>query len=199
MLCDVLGNFHENIRDGWVGQIAGSLIFIGMIKLKHILKEIQKISETELERKYNLNTGYVFRSVDKNTAKEYCKGNYIPTSNLGQMVFDNEILAMAIGEDIYDELSQEEIDEMITEICPWYDGSLDSVRGGINTTSNLERALDYDDGEYILILKLKPNAQVADFGEDYVYVKSEKEIEIHSVYVSKDGVVYTPTEFLDVI
>jgi len=170
-----------------------------MIKLKHILKEIQKISETELESKYNLNTGYVFRSVDKNTAKEYCKGNYIPTSDLGQMVFDNEVLAMAIGEDEYDELSQDEIDEIITEMCPWYDGSLNSVRGGINTTSELERALDYYDAEYILILKLKPNAQVADFGEDYVYVKSGKEIEIHSVYVPRDGAIYTPKEFLEVI
>lgn len=50
MLCDVLGNFHENIRDGWVGQIACGIIFIGMIKLKHILLEFVDQTISQLQK-----------------------------------------------------------------------------------------------------------------------------------------------------
>lgn len=39
MLCDVLGNIYETISNGWVVEIAGGIIFIGMIKLKNILQE----------------------------------------------------------------------------------------------------------------------------------------------------------------
>ena len=144
---------------------------------------------------YSLDAGYVFRGVPKPVAVSYAEGKYVPTSLNEQMPFDPVVVEMMLGED-YSEMSQEDVDYQIQSVCPWYDGSAKSVKGGVNTTSDLDRAIDYaGDNGYVLVLELVSD-NFCDFDNSYIYVKSVNDIKLKAIYEVETGKEYTPSEFL---
>lgn len=160
-----------------------------MTKLVHILYE----SDASLYD-YNSSKGYVFRGVNEETAVSYAQGKYLPTSLNEQMPLDPVAVEMLVGED-YSEMSQEDIDAEIQNVCQWYDGSAESVKGGLNTTSDSDVAIDYSNGEYVLVLKLISD-NYCNFGDNYVYVQSTKDVKLERIYDVSNEKLYSPEDFL---
>ena len=145
---------------------------------------------------YTFDGRFVFCDAPKHVAISYAEGNYIPTPLNEQIPFDPVVVEMMIGID-YSEMSQEDIYYRIKHVCPWYEGNhRESLKDGVNTTSDLDRAIDCagDDG-YVLVLWLRSN-NFCDFGNSFIYVKSVKDIHLISIYEVSTGKEYTPSEFL---
>mgnify|MGYP003349314746 CR=1 FL=1 len=70
--------------------------------------------------------------------------------------------------------AQEEIEQWVGETVPWYDGSLASVKGGVNFTTDLDNASGY--GKYVLALKTR--GPVANFSDVHKFAKNYKDVDV---------------------
>ena len=138
-----------------------------------------------------------FRGVSVAEAQVILKlGHLLPTSPHGLMPFDNAVLETVLGED-FSEMSQGDIDYFITSVCPWYDGSLTSIVGGVNLTSDEYTAKDYANTEGV-IFSVRCDGPVADFGEDYLFAKDATQcIPITGIYKGKSYVLPALSAILD--
>lgn len=100
----------------------------------------------------------------------------LPSTDL--MPFDNVVVELGIvddlGEETYEMMDQEAIDGWIQDQVPWYDGSLNSVKGGVNYTTDLDNAENY--GDYVI--KLNVRGPAAKFTDDYSFAKSFKNVDV---------------------
>jgi len=121
-----------------------------------------------------------FRGVSKGEAMLALKGGLLsPSSDL--IPFDNEVLEYAIGDE-YSQMSQDAIDEWIRSVIPWYDGSLKSVKGGVNLTMDFDNAQGY--GDYVLAINAD-DAEVADVSDSHAFARSPNGLKISGVYDAK--------------
>jgi len=119
-------------------------------------------------KKNHENTYDGYRGVSEHELKQALKTSHpLPSSDL--MPFDGEVIEYGMGGKNY---TEEEVEEWVKNIVPWYDGSLKSVKNGVNFTTDESNAEGY--GEYVLALKVNcPVAYFSDvhcFAEDYRYV-----------------------------
>jgi hypothetical protein len=111
-----------------------------------------------------------YRGVGQQEFNEIIKTKHpLPSTDL--MPFDNEIIEYGMGEG---EFTQEEIEQWVRDTVPWYDGSLVSVKGGVNFTKDLSNAEGY--GNYVLALKTK--GPVADFSDIHSFAKNYKDVDV---------------------
>ena len=67
-------------------------------------------------------------------------GHLLPSSDL--MPFDWEVIEYGLGDVIHD-MDEDEIEAVVQDIVPWYDGSRQSVQNGVNLTSDWDNARGY--------------------------------------------------------
>jgi hypothetical protein len=116
-------------------------------------------------------TGY--RGVGVAELKEILKtGHALPSTDL--MPFDNEIIEYSIGEESFEAMSDRDIEEWVRDTVPWYNGSLQSVKGGVNFTTDEFNAEGY--GDYLLGLKI--NGPYVDFSDIHSFAKNYKDVEV---------------------
>ena len=122
---------------------------------------------TNLEDAFNSYGLYRGMSVPE-AKKVFQLGHLPPSSDL--MPLDWEVVEYSIGDSISD-MSEEDIEQFVMDVCPWYDGSLQSIRGGVNLTSDWENARGYasDDG---VVLGVICNGDVAQFSDAHYFAKS---------------------------
>lgn len=98
----------------------------------------------------------------------------LPSSDL--MPFDNEIIEYGMGEEDEngESYTDDQIEQWVRDIVPWYDGSIESVKGGVNFTSDLDNAEGY--GNYILALRT--NGPVADFSDIHHFAKNHNDVDV---------------------
>lgn len=177
-----------------------------MIKLKDILTELHNVSLDDIYNEHKRDNRIVYRSVDEKTAIAYCNGQFLPSSDREQIPFDPAVIEYAavedVGEEEFYEWGQDEIDNYLSDMIPWYDGSLESVSGGINATIDMDTAADYAGQRgFIMILRLKAQydngRDAALLGYTYVYLKSKDSIDsVVGIYDPNKEELYTPNEFL---
>ena len=116
-------------------------------------------------------TGY--RGVGRQELEQILKTKHaLPSSDL--MPFDNEIIEYSIGEESFQDMSPEEVEQWVRDTVPWYNGSLQSVQGGVNYTTDLDNAEGY--GEYILALQVRGDH--VDFSDVHGFAKNYKDVSV---------------------
>lgn len=118
-----------------------------------------------------------YRGVSKSQLAEWLNGNNIPSTDV--MPLDPEIVEYGMGDD-YKNADDEQIDRWVKTVCPWYDGSLRSVKGGLNVTSDFDNAKGY--GDYVLGIDPAKNSEIADFSEYHHFFKNAKTAKLSFVY-----------------
>lgn len=143
------------------------------MKAKEFITEIEdyyswlerKQAQNQMKSKYD---GY--RGVGEEEFNAIMKTKHLlPSTDL--MPFDNEIIEYGMGEG---DFTDQEREEWVSDVVPWYDGSLASVKNGVNFTTDLDNASGY--GNYLLALKA--NGPVADFSDIHKFAKNYKDLEV---------------------
>lgn len=125
----------------------------------------------EFTESYEQDVGY--RGVSKAELDEILKTKHpLPSTDL--MPFDNVIIELGIGEDDYSEMSQDDIEQWVQDTVPWYNGSLASVQGGVNYTTDESIAESYGDDAYIIQLSVR--GPTAMFTDEYSFAKNYKDV-----------------------
>jgi hypothetical protein len=142
------------------------------------------------------NGDFVFRGVGLDHAISFAKGNPISTSKMEQMPLDWEVVEYALGDDA-SEMSEEDIDQAVQGICWWYDGTIQSIDGGLNTTTDFENAKGYagDDG-FVLELDVS-NIEFCEFSDYHTYVRNASDVNVAGIFDCKKDRWYEPVEFLE--
>lgn len=127
--------------------------------------------------KQSLKTGY--RGVSKKELELILKTKHpLPSTDL--MPFDNVVIELGITDDLgreeYDNMSQEDIDQWVKDIVPWYDGSLSSVKNGVNYTTDESFAESYGQNGYII--KLNVRGPIGQFTDDYAFAKNYMDVDV---------------------
>ena len=111
-----------------------------------------------------------YRGVGEEEFNEIMKTKHpLPSTDL--MPFDNEVIEYGMGPGDH---TEQEVEQWVSETVPWYDGSLASVKGGVNFTSDLDNASGY--GKYTLALKTQ--GPVADFSDVHKFAKNYKDVDV---------------------
>lgn len=118
-----------------------------------------------------------YRGVSKSELDEWLKGNNLPSADA--MPLDPEVVEYGMGDD-YKSSDDEQIDKWVKAVCPWYDGSPKSVKGGLNVTSDFDNAKGY--GNYVLGITPTKGAEIADFSEYHHFFRSAKTAKLSFVY-----------------
>jgi hypothetical protein len=140
------------------------------MKFDELLEQIEDDSDPEFLYKY-------FRGISLNELNEIiATKRVLPSSDL--IPFDNEVLEYAIGED-YGDMSQEDIDDWIMGVVWWYDGSLKSVKGGVNLTTDFDNAKGY--GDYVIAVVIE-NGEVADVSDSHSFAKNANDVKVSAIY-----------------
>ena len=133
-----------------------------------------------------------YRGVSLNEAIYSVCGRVPPSSDLEQMPLDWEIVEYTLGEEAHS-MSEEEIDDFVKSIVPWYDGTVKSVKGGLNLTTDLENAKGYA-GEKGAVLAVNVEGDAVAFSDDYLYARKSDDAKVISIYY--EGKQFTPEDFL---
>lgn len=141
------------------------------------LSYLDWLKQKKQQKKQALKVGY--RGVSKAELDQILKTKHpLPSTDL--MPFDNVIIELGItddlGEEEYSNMSQEDIESWVQGVVPWYNGSLASVKGGVNYTTDELFAESYGNNDYIIKLNVKgPSAK---FTDDYAFAKSYKNVDV---------------------
>lgn len=114
-----------------------------------------------------------FRGVSEEDFKKIQKNKWTVLPSVDLMPFDNEVIEYSMGED-YSEASEDEIENYIKAVCDWYDGSLNSVKSGVNITTDCQNAEGY--GE--IVLAIISDGEYADFSESHRFLKDYKDAKV---------------------
>jgi len=98
-------------------------------------------------------------------------GRIIPSQDL--MPLDYEVVEYGIGDDIH-EMSEEDIEGWVQSVCPWYDGSLSSIKGGVNVTTDRANAEGYGD----VVVAIGGTSDYCDFSDSHRFVKETSKCRI---------------------
>lgn len=102
----------------------------------------------------------------------------LPSQDL--MPLDWEVVEYSIGDEI-SEMSEQDIDDWVADVCWWYDGSRKSIKGGLNLTSDFDNARGYA-GENGVVFGIQCTGDFAEFSDAHLFAKSAKECKIVSAY-----------------
>lgn len=94
-------------------------------------------------------------------------GRLLPSTDL--MPLDWEVVEYGLGESA-SEMSEEEIDQWVMDVCPWYDGSVQSIQGGVNLTSDWENARGYAGRGVVMAVIC--HCDVAEFSDAHYFAQS---------------------------
>jgi len=133
-----------------------------------------------------------YRGVSLEEAIISCCGKVPPTSDIEQMPLDWEIVEYTIGDEARD-MSEKQVDNIVKGLVPWYDGSVESVKGGLNLTTDLENAKGYA-SEKGAVLGIQVLDQTAEFSDDYLYARRADDAKVVKIYYQDKE--YTPEQFL---
>lgn len=122
-------------------------------------------------------------------ALSYCEGHPIPSKD--PMPLNIDIVQYGIGSDLDDEGTDDDYKEIVMEKCPWYDGTEDSVKDGVNAVDDFEYATEFD--QYILGVKTK--SQIAQFSSMHIFIKDYRKINVIFVYDCENEVFIKPEYF----
>ena len=107
-------------------------------------------------------------------------GKMLPSTDL--IPFDPEVLEYSIGDAYYD-MDKDEIDNVVQDMIPWYDGSLESVEGGVNITNDFYNAQGYGD----IVVALEPIGEVEDVSDAHAFARSPNDLKIVGFYDVASG------------
>lgn len=114
----------------------------------------------------------LYRAVGPDEAKMILKqGFLIPSSDL--MPFDWEVVEYSLGDDIHD-MEEEEIEAAVQSIVPWYDGSLQSVHGGVNLTTDWDNARGYAGDTGVVFAVNCNGTDLAQFSDSHVFARDAR-------------------------
>lgn len=141
-----------------------------------MLNNIRKIIKEELNKvlneynplekiKVDASDFNIFRGVSKDEFNVILKQKHlIPSSDL--MPLDWDVVEYGLGDDA-SEMSEEEIEQWIKDTCRWYNGTVSSIKGGVNLTNDIETAEGYGD----FVLAVDCNCQIAEFSDSHLFAK----------------------------
>lgn len=113
-----------------------------------------------------------WRGVSAQELKEMLKTQkVIPSSDL--MPLDWEVVEYGLGDNA-GEMSEEQIEDWVKDTCHWYDGSLGSISGGVNATSDFENAKGYGD----FVVAIGGSSDFCHFSDSHIFIKSANECRI---------------------
>jgi hypothetical protein len=146
------------------------------MKIKSV--KLNKSGKAMIQFKESLNNEYSFRSmegflgwrgVNLDEFSQILKtGKPLPSTDL--MPLDFEVVEYGLG-DSASEMSEEEIEDYVQSICSWYDGSLGSIRGGLNVTTDFDNARGY--GDVVLAIG-NVSSDYCDFSDSHRFIQSAK-------------------------
>ena len=117
-----------------------------------------------------------FRGISKEEADNIRSGKPLsPSQDL--IPFDPEVLEYALGDE-YSDMSEKDIDRVIEELIPWYDGSFKSVKNGVNLTTDFDNAKGY--GDYVVSIYDHPD--IADVSDAHSFAKNAKNLKPTAIY-----------------
>lgn len=137
----------------------------------------------------NQNSAEAYLGCDLKEAINWCKGVATPTPTEFLYPLDYEILEQGFGDEIK-ELSEEEVDDWLKSECDWYDGSLESIEGGLNAFGDFLNACGYD---YIVGINILD--KYIDFTNDYIFIKDANKVKTIFIYDTEEEHFYNPEEF----
>lgn len=121
-----------------------------------------------------------FRGISREEYEQIKKdGKLLPSTDL--IPFDSEVIKYSLGDEYYD-MNEYNIDNWLKNIIPWYDGSMNSVQGGVNLTNDFYNAQGYGD----IVVALEPIGEVEDISDAHAFARSPSDLNIVGFYdVSK--------------
>ena len=138
--------------------------------------KITKISDNEIDR--DKSDASYFRGVRREDLKQVRKTGKVPPSR-DLMPLDWEVIEYALG-DSAGEMSEEDIESWVQDMVWWYDGSLPSIKGGVNITTDFQNAQGY--GEYVLALEPVNPSNIADISDAHSFARSPDDVQIVGFY-----------------
>jgi len=140
----------------------------------------------------NQDDALFYMEVTPEVALSYCSGNPLPSND--PIPLNYQILEYAFGMPIGG-ATDEEYDEVAQENCDWYDGTLQSIKDGINTVNSFDFASEGPD--FVLGINYEGNLEdeSAEFGDLYIFFKDYRKIELIFVYDCKKEKYYSPHIF----
>lgn len=135
------------------------------------------------------NSAKYYRGVTKEEAKRWLKGKPLPTTDLNLMPLDGEVIKYGIGDSFHD-MDEDEIEAWIKDVCPWYDGSIKSIKGGLNVTTDFINAQGYGD----FVLGLDSCGDDCDFSDAHTFFRKAKDAILIFVYDVEKNIFYPPTK-----
>lgn len=93
-------------------------------------------------------------------------GHMLPSTDL--MPLDWEVVEYGLG-DYASDMDEEEIDQWVMDVCPWYDGTYQSIAGGVNLTSDWENARGYAGNGVVMGVICK--CDVAEFSDAHYFAQ----------------------------
>ena len=165
----------------------GRTWLLGILEGENLRNLLLELSEED---------SYYYRGVTKQDAINSVKRGY-PSETKDAMPLDWEVVEYSIGYDI-EEMSEEDIEIWAQSVVEWYDGSPESVKGGLNMTMDFEHAkgYGYNNGDTI-VLGLDPQSEVAEFSDVHAFARDHKNVKI--VFIYFNGNFYSPEDFLKIV
>lgn len=159
-------------------------------KIKNLKVKNKRIKEFFSFTESNKYSCDYYIGVDLDEAISWCNNIPIPTPVESAYPVDWEVIEYSIGGEITLD-NDEEIEEYVKDECPWYNGSLKSLEGGLNVLGDFDNAKGY--GNYVLGVDVF--GETANFTDEYVFVKDCKETKLIFIYDNSTRGYYSPEEF----
>ena len=114
----------------------------------------------------------MYRAVGPAEAKIILRqGRLLPSTDL--MPFDWEVIEYGLG-DAASDMDEDEIEAYVQSVVPWYNGSLQSVKNGVNLTSDWENARGYA-GNNGVVFAVNCHGDVAQFSDSHYFAQNANE------------------------
>ena len=114
----------------------------------------------------------MYRAVGPAEAKIILRqGRLLPSTDL--MPFDWEVIEYGLG-DAASDMDEDDIEAYVQSVVPWYDGSLPSVKNGVNLTSDWENARGYA-GNNGVVFAVNCHGDVAQFSDSHYFAQNANE------------------------
>ena len=120
----------------------------------------------------NLFNSYeLYRGMSIPEAKKVLQlGHLLPSTDL--MPLDWEVVEYGLG-DYASQMSEEEVDQWVQDVCPWYNGTHQSIQGGVNLTTDWDNARGYAGNGVVMGVICR--GDVAEFSDAHYFAQSAAE------------------------
>ena len=120
------------------------------------------------ENSFNINQddAEYYLEVTPEIALSYCNGKPIPSDD--PIPLNIQVLEYVFGVPIGG-ATDEEYDELAQETCDWYDGTIESIKNGVDAVNSFDFAGEGPD--FVLGVNYPGVDEIAEFGDLHIFLK----------------------------